>query len=187
MTGITRLPLLALMAVVGALFAIPAVASAAEWTQEGEPLVKPAKIQLVGFYDAEGSNVGYGCEGVTVDLTLQPGDEGEVTQVSYGGTCKGQANWSFCGSFANKAVSLPWDIQATAGGISVPDVDETRKWNSSSPCKGHWEGLFESSWVLTPDSYYEMGSVSLFGQSHSLMGAVQGEFEILPAGIYGIQ
>lgn len=186
MTGMGRLPLLALAAIVGALFAVPVGASAAEWTKEGEPLTEPAEIELTGYYETSGANVGYACDDVTIDMTLQPGGEGQITQVSYN-DCSGQGSWAFCGAMANKAVGLPWAAHPNANGIIYVDAGETRKWNPFSSCKGHWEGLLESNWELWLTSLEEIAGMQLQGQNQTLMGPAYGEFEVLPAGVYGVQ
>jgi hypothetical protein len=75
MRFIKLLPLLAMMAAAVLATSVPAVASAATWTQEGEPLEEAAFIQLDGSFNHQLGGAGIECT-VDGEAILFPGTGG---------------------------------------------------------------------------------------------------------------
>ena len=179
-TRIARL--LALSAVTAAVLALPAFASAAEWTVEGEPLLEEQSIELEGTYGFESGYGSFQCD-VRGEATLTPGDEGEVTDLELLAPCQG----SFLGCKVDPALETPWSLEARATDVFVAEAKET--W--TLPGCFYPPLSFEGSIVMTPD---DPEAVSSFALSGVLLDTIthlpvyaSGELAVTPAATYGVQ
>jgi hypothetical protein len=161
--------------------ALPAFASAAEWTREGEPLEEPQVIGLEGTYGHFTAFGSFKCP-VQGEATLLPGDQGEITELQVTGPCQG----SVFNCKVEPVLETPWQMEAQpSGNIFISEAKE----NWVFP-----ECIFappvEGSIELTPNNSGAMSSLIISGTMEETVTGFpvppNGELKVTPAGIYGV-
>ena len=178
-----RSPLL-LGAIMAIALALPAVASASEWTSEGEPILEEQPIELDGTYSYSVNGIGSFVCTIHGEATLVPGDEGEISNLAASNPCKG----SFFGCEVELLFETPWPLEARAEDVLVNDLGE--RWRLCPPSYPG-EVTVEGDIELTPDNPAAISSFGLYGfmedtKTH-LPLVVTGELEVSPAGVYGFE
>jgi hypothetical protein len=166
-----------------AALALPSLASASEWTFEGEPLQEEAAVQVEGTYGYSSFYGSFKC-GIEGEATLLPGDEGEIAElVTTSEPCEGH----FADCEVRPQFETPWPIEARTKDILVTEA--TEKWLLSGCFFS--EIVMEGSMQLTPGNPSGITSLSLYGVMFdsitSIPLIVTGELEVTPAGTYGFQ
>jgi hypothetical protein len=186
-------------AVVMALFALPAVASAAEWTMGGNPITETSVITLHGTVEFNsGENGGIHCNNsdVTVSAHAFPNNElGSVTAFT-GTECTtyGPLDEVFGCHVEGEmptAENLPWAADAIAPGeAEISGIDIVNHMNSG--CAVGEEIVVEDGAipvVATANNNNAISSVTLSGEVDTNVGpsTVSGTLSVSPAGTYGIE
>lgn len=194
MTHAKKTLLLAMVAI-AAVFAVPAGASAAEWTKEGKPLTEAETIELDGTMRiAPSPTTWFQCE-VHATATLKPGSEGTMTTMTTPdlSACSGGGGYSQCHAYAEMPKSLRGTAPITAttsGTFTIPTNYFHMGWELD--CASHWWWWNPNPLTATPDDPNAMSSISLSGALKyywtTLTASVSGsEFQVTPAGVYGIK
>ena len=182
MRRIKTMPLF-LAALVAALLAVPAAASAVQWTEGGQPLQGSAEIELTGSLEWTAfSQVGYYCE-YAATATISPGDDGQITDVDFT-FCEGRGNYSGMPA-TGTALSLPWDIHAQSDGkIHLDEFVLEVDWQYAGSMTTQSDQL-----TILPNDASEMSSGWLSGTAWAGgAGAwMSGEMTISPEGTYGFE
>jgi hypothetical protein len=114
---IKPLLLLVCAAMAAIAFAAPAVASASEpaiWTVEGERLTEDAAVELAGEMGFTSASGGVACPESSMDLTLKPGNTGELTsQSALPSSCEVSGNLgAVCGVHSLTGMSRFFSVEA---------------------------------------------------------------------------
>ena len=181
-----KMMLLAVMAVAAVAFAVPAVASATEWTHEGKGLEENASVTFTGTAQFNTGTAGIHCTTVHVKATLEPGSTGKIT--SFEGThCTGIGG--LAGATATTTpTGLPWTIHANANGsITITGVHIDNAITPSPPFPPG--ATIFGNVTATPNNSSAISSVELSGTVETSVGPAQvsGTLEASPAGTYGIE
>lgn len=174
-------------------FAIPASASAAEWTHNEEPLTENANVEFNGsasFLNAEGT--GIACSTAFAKVTLEPGDMGTVTAF---GAVAPTVNCPTTGLLKTLGCQvkeggitpegLPWTIDVNANDFTITGVKITTDLENCILGSVTIEGNV----TATPDSTNPIHNVTLSGTLSSSLGgsvSVGGTLDASPSGTYGI-
>lgn len=186
---------LLLAAVVSALLAVPAMASAAEWTEGGAPITATKTVKFTGPVSFEsGEAGGISCTTAHVELILHPGDVGTVKKFEPTGcTTHGPLKEVFgceVESVTSTATeATPWGATATLSGVPITGIGITNHMNAA--CLLGPEIVVESATepvVATPDSNSAIHSVTLSGEVETNVGpsVAGGTLAAEPSGVYGI-
>jgi hypothetical protein len=128
-----KLTLLAMSVAALIAFAIPATASAAEWTSNGEPTESHTLVKFTGHVQTTVFGaVGTTADTVHVELILKPGSTGTVTKFEVT-NCLGIIGYAgnTCHVTTQK---MPWVIHCNANGtISITNIHITHKYTGSNP------------------------------------------------------
>jgi hypothetical protein len=186
MSSKRRVSLLGFVAMIVTAFAVPASASASQWTNEGNPLIKPAELDISGWTSnlpVSGGLYGLKCDDIDGKLKLLPGDTAEVTQMTYA-NCKGYG-WDVTVT----PNGLPWDLEIDDITYGYPivytdDVSVTAKY---PPAGGGGSQKVESWWRLFPDDSEAFSSFEIHGYASTFAASERGNFSVLQAGSYGIE
>jgi hypothetical protein len=110
-----KMMLLASMALAAVAFAVPASASAHEWTHEGAGFAGNLEVGLNGFAAFGGPGENFGCA-THADATLEGGTTtGEITAFNINtAACAAEGNFVGCELESATAEGLPWTIHITA-------------------------------------------------------------------------
>lgn len=177
-------PLLVFVALIASAFAVPAAASAAYWTHQGNGLEEAAEINFSGAVEASLPYLGIACDDVQGTLALSPGDQGEITDIDYS-ECHGSVGSINGLQFTSTPNNLPWPVEIKMNGqeamIHTDDVSVTLK--ESYGGKVTWN----STWELIPDNQEEMGSLEVEGFNKWCTCSETGGFDLSPAGWLGIE
>jgi hypothetical protein len=176
---------LPLMAAIAAMLAIPGVAAAAEWTQEGKALEEPVTVQLSGSIGVTGGSIGFNCPDVTGEATLSPGDQGEITALDMGPGCPGTGGLNGA-TAAVTSVGLSWPLEARENGtVGLIDPEWYAPFYPRNPFDITWK-LKASELTLTPDYQWAISSFHVGGEVEGGL-AVYGSLDVDPAGVYAIE
>lgn len=194
--SIRKMVLLACAAVATVAFAVPAAASAVEWTKETSPLTQNENAEFTGTAGFETPGVG-GVECVVhVPVTLEPGSTGTVDDFEITtSTCEGFGIFADCELVDHELTGMPWIMHATVQEDGTRDVDITNIviHNEFDPeCEIQNVTLTFGSVTATPDKADPISHITLSGtgEAHALgltlEAKVTGTLEAKPAGVFGI-
>ncbi len=184
--NIKKITMLASMALALGAFAIPASASAAEWTDEGATLEAAANVTFSGTAQFDTGTAGVHCPTVVAKATLQPGSTGTINSFE-GVGCKGIKGLNGA-SATTTATGLPWVIHANDNGtITITDVHIDNALTPSPPFPP--SATIFGDVTATPNNPEEISSVALSGKVETTAGEadVSGSLNASPAGRYGIK
>ena len=195
--SIKKMLLVASMALAAVAFAAPGMASAAEWTHEGEPLAEEVTVQFEGtakFEDQEGNGVE--CTDAYADVDLEPGSTGKVT--SFGPTNVSNCHvlgslGSVCSLEEVTSLALPWEVDVNAANFTITGVHIINHMSGGFFCEvaigSAKEITLSGNVTATPDNTAAISSITLSGSLSSSLGGsvvVSGTMQGTPAGTYGI-
>ncbi|HUC06995.1 MAG TPA: hypothetical protein VMR96_02810 [Solirubrobacterales bacterium] len=199
----SRLPL-ALMAIAVAAFAVPAAASASnwtkegkevtqanlEWTQGGNPVESNSSIALEGLMKFTGPVGGTECT-VKESGFVSSGNSGHINsfEAPLGG-CKPLGALAGCKLTSVTPAGFPWTISATETGgkvvARITDINVNYKYEGFLCPK---EITVTGGLTATPNDSYKISSFSLSGELKASLGekvTVSGSLGVSPAESYGI-
>jgi len=186
MKKIQMLLLLSSTALAAIAFSVPAVASAAEWTQEGAPLEKEELVELEGTIEWE-KIFFYGsisC-GVNALATLSPGDEGEMVEFNLDPeSCQGSVGpCEYQEALASEPFPLQAAIAESKAEVRTGEVAfKLRMTGCSIP---GFVPVYEEL-TLTPDNAAAFSSFSLYGLNTSGTIPITGTLNVTPSEVFGI-
>lgn len=197
MKGISKILLLAAMAVAALAFAGTASAATAVWTQEEKALEEgEPTLSLNGYMHMSFLAGGFECP-ASAEVALEPnGGTGKVTAFGMdetGCTIGGELGGACYGITAVTPKGLPWDVDAeNEGGNTYLKIAEIRytvyfSGGASCPTSLEWVG---SNVHFNPDVYYAMSNLefsSVFKVPGAFNSQVTGSMEVEPAGVYGFE
>jgi hypothetical protein len=206
MRSIKTMLLLACTAMVAVAFAVPAMASASnwkengvpisgmQWTEGGAPLAGEGSISFSGPLNLTGSLGSLNCQ-VSGSASLSAGEQGHLNEFTVSpGSCSigGLLKASGCtGVKSVTANSLPWAVNASGTAasptITINGVSLTYTLTGSGGCSS-FALTFTGKLTATPDKAGAIGALSLSGGLNSASGNVSasGTQTVSPAGKYGI-
>lgn len=189
--GKIKLISLLTIAVVAALAsAVPAVASAAEWTYEEEPLGESTGVELEGTMGFNWGAAGNLACDVTATAELNPGDEGEITSWDVE-NCSSAGMWGGC-QLASDMADLPWPMVARDEDILVQDPSFEWTFAPGTGCNWPWMSFSGSEMVMTPDNPERISEVHAEGMMmvETLLGTFEGlyagKLTVDPPEVYGV-
>jgi hypothetical protein len=188
-----RTKILLVVGVLTAIFAFPAVASAAEWTDAGKPLTEKKKAELsgpMGFKSALGS---YECS-TLMPVTLEPGSKGTIGTIEISTKeCKGTSSFAGCTPTEVKITKTPF-VAATI--LPNPKIDFEGELIIDFRLEGcalsEVTYTFKSGFQGTPDKASAISDVTLSGtgitdaSGSEISTEIFGTLKMSPAGTYGI-
>jgi hypothetical protein len=194
---ISKVGLVAVLAVIVAAFAIPAVASASNWKDKGVELTETRNIPMSGKFSFTGSLGGVSCSTVNANVKLEPGESGQITDFTpVLSSCHGTGGLSGCTVSGPTIQWLPWGIDID---FFLPQITIT----GGIGITWHFSGFFCPATisltstgtrmpVLTPDNGSAIHSLTIGGELEANVGgAVTASGELKPtnasdSGTYGL-
>lgn len=203
---------LAIAAMLAMAVAIPAVASAANWTEEGvaltesvgsselrwsqqnEPLGAEATATFAGSFNNSG---GVECSSASGKLTFAPASTGGVSEFAIvPGSCKAIGGYAALGCKTASSVtanSLPWSAKPVeASGkraIQIENMSITYQLQGIGLCSSGLKTTLTGAITATPDSNGAISNLTLSGLMKASTGTnvtISGALAVSPAGKYGI-
>ena len=182
-------PLLFLAALLLVAVAAPA-ANAAHWTyapaatEEISPLEETKVVPFEGSvkqFENTSHTAGFKCDEVSGTMTVTPGDQGEITSITYD-KCQGLGMWSGA-PLKSEPNGLPWSVELVETGnpwkpvqIYTDEVVETVKWYEGNKSEIFWK--FPSEWNLIMDDPELTNWLTIDGRSWGGSYAYTGEFAL---------
>jgi len=113
-----------------AILAIPALASASVWKDEGTNVSEFVEIGLSGgeFFETSEGN-GMSCE-LHATLTTEGGSTGKITKFETKKCPTGFGSFAGCGLNKAEAKGLPWTVDVNASDLTITNLHIKRTFNS---------------------------------------------------------
>jgi hypothetical protein len=186
MSMLRKSVLLAGMALLATVLAVPASASAYEWLHEGNPLEGEAEIELAGTFNVPGL---FDCPAAKVEIIAEE-DNGTVTSFAVEDAtkkCKTTGGYALIGCKVKEVIpdDLPWKVEVNALSIAWKGVKITHKLEE---CLFPYISI-EGEIQATPDFSEAFSTVSLSGSMTTDTeeeASLEGEMEASAAETYGI-
>jgi hypothetical protein len=155
-----KLTMLAMSVAALVAFAVPATASAAEWTSNGAPLEGETAVKLIGHVETTVFlSIGTTAGTVHMEMRLKPGSTGTVTNFEVT-NCVGTIAIAGIPCHATTQ-NTPWMIHCNggaSGSISITGIHSTYQFTGANP-PGNWTVV--GGVTATPDNRAAITSVVL--------------------------
>jgi hypothetical protein len=195
MRRIKVLSLLVFAALITAAFAVPAAASAYQWTAQGNPLSEkdPNTIEFSGTYRAEFLGSGMICS-VHGKGRLKAGDTGELTEfTATPSTCSSFGQYMSGCKAGSIETNMPRSFKIDSSGKTITISEMTFNWASLTGCSAGYKYFnTKGNITVTPDTTHGWHSWALSGTvtgSTNFWEATMqasGSLSMTPSGYYWI-